>query len=50
MGFGLSKPTVAQCAEQVLEAVSRWQIFAGETGVSGEQKLVSLPGAIKQVC
>jgi hypothetical protein len=37
MGFGLSKPTVAQCAEQVLEAVSRWQIFAGETGVSGEQ-------------
>jgi serine/threonine-protein kinase HipA len=35
--FGLSKPTVAQCAQQVLEAISSWQTFAGETGVSGEQ-------------
>ncbi|MFT6955268.1 MAG: serine/threonine-protein kinase HipA [Halieaceae bacterium] len=35
--FGLSKPTVAQCAEQVLEAVNHWQTFAGEAGVGGEQ-------------
>lgn len=34
--FGLSKPTVANCAEQVGTAVSAWPIWAGEAGVSEE--------------
>ena len=36
--FGLSKPTVADCAEQVRTAVSAWSDRADEAGVSEEDK------------
>ena len=35
--FGLSKPVVAACAEQVIDAVSQWKKVADETGVNEKE-------------
>ena len=35
--FGLSKPEVRRCAEEVMAAVGRWSEFAGQAGVGEEE-------------